>query len=86
MDILNSVRNEWSISRNLSPTQRIIAGVFCIISLAWFLGLHVSTPLLNLLSVVPVSLFLLSIFGGPVKKILGVGLASALGAVLATVL
>lgn len=64
----------------------MVAGVFCIISLVWFLGLHVATPLLNLLAVIPVSLFLLGIFGGPVKKIIGVGLASALGAVLATVL
>lgn len=50
----------------------------------WFLGLYVATPLLNLLSVIPVSLLLLSVFGGPVKKILGVSLASALGAVFAT--
>lgn len=84
MDIPAPVRSEWSKSRYLSFTQRVIAGVFCGISVMWFLGLYVATPLLNLLSVIPVSLLLLSVFGGPVKKILGVSLASALGAVFAT--
>ena len=86
MDILDSARNEWSKSRKLSPLQRVIAGVFCVISVVWFLGLHIATPLLNLLAVIPVSLFLLSVSGGPVKKIIGVGLGCALGAVLATLL
>ena len=86
MDILDSARNEWSKSRKLSPLQRAIAGVFCVISVVWFLGLHIATPLLNLLAIIPVSLFLLSVSGGPVKKIIGVGLGCALGAVLATLL
>lgn len=86
MNVLDSVRTEWAKSRNLSRNQRLIAGILSVISIILFLNSSLYTPLLNLAACVPVSLFLLGITGGPVKKVLGVSLASGIGAVLGTLL
>jgi hypothetical protein len=86
MDVLDSVRSEWSKSRKLSPIQRVIAGIFSIVSLYLFFKLSVNSPIGYILASIPISLFLLGVSGGPVKKILGAALASSIGLIVGNLL
>jgi hypothetical protein len=73
MEISALLRAEWSTSRRLSRVQRLVAGVLSVITFVLFSGLFQMLkpvgPLFFSVGVIPVSLFTLALFGGPIKQI-----------------